>query len=122
MTAAKTATASSCERIPCSLACAPYCTVMVGSIRAVADARGEAEELPVYHATVLAEPLTSDVAALNGEPETRNGGWIAVTVGPMPSAANAPGFELVTDRLAALSVCSVTTPPLTVEGVEVPVI
>ena len=28
----------------------------------------------------------------------------------------------MTDRLAALSVCSVITPPLTVEGVEVPVI
>ena len=30
-------------------------------------------------------------------------------------------FELVTERVAALSVCSVITPPETVEGVEVPV-
>ena len=33
----------------------------------------------MYHDTVFAGvPLTSDVAALNGEPETRNGGWTAV--------------------------------------------
>ena len=38
--------------------------MMVGSIRAVDDARGEAEEFPVYQATVLAEPLTSEVAEL----------------------------------------------------------
>ena len=76
----------------------------------------------MYQATVFAEPLTSEVALLNGEPETRSGGWTAVTVGPKPSAANAAVFELVTFRLAALSVCSVITPPLTVEGVEVPVI
>ena len=39
-----------------------------------------------------------------------------------PSALSAAGFELVMFRLAALSVFSVTTPPLTVDGVEVPVI
>ncbi len=76
----------------------------------------------MYQATVSAEPLTSEVALLNGEPETRSGGWTAVTVGPKPSAPSAAVFELVTFRLAALSVCSVITPPLTVEGVEVPVI
>jgi hypothetical protein len=79
-------------------------------------------ELPVYQATVLAEPLTKDVAELSGEPETRSGGWSAVTVAPKPSAPSAAVFELVTFRLAALSVCSVITPPLMVEGVEVPVI
>src|SRR5580692_6007982 len=86
VTAANTATPSSCERIACSLACAPYCTVIDGSIRAVDDARGLAPELPVYQATVSAEPLTSDVALLNGEPETRSGGCTAVTVAPKPSA------------------------------------
>src|SRR5580693_4624946 len=94
-------------------------------MRAVDDARAWAvgPGLPVYQDTVFAGvPLTSDVAAPNGEPETRSGGWIAVTVAGKPSAASAAGFELVTDRLAALSVCSVITPPLTVEGVEVPVI
>jgi len=93
------------------------------SIRAVAEARGDGEELPVYQATVWAEPLTSDVAELSGEPDTRNGGWTAVTgcVGK-PSAAKVAGFELVTDRLAAFSVCSVMAPPSMVEGVEVPVI
>ena len=121
VTAANTATPSSCERIACSLACAPYWTVIDGSIRAVADARGLALELPVYQATVLAEPLTSEVAVL-GEPETRSGGWTAVTVAPKPSAPSAAVFELVTFRLAALSVCSVITPPLMVDGVEVPVI
>ena len=93
----------------------------------------------MYQATVLAEPLTSEVAELNGEPETRNGGWIAEIVVPAavvvvaalpapkpnaPSAACAFGSEdeAVIDKLAALSVCNVMTPPLTVEGVEVPVI
>src|SRR5690348_5940256 len=96
---------------------------MFESNRAVEDALGEAEELPVYQATVSAEPLTSEVAALSGEPETRNGGCTAVTgCDANPSAVNAAAFELVTDRLAALSVCSVITPPLIVEGVELPVI
>ena len=71
---------------------------------------------------MFAAPLTRVVAAFNGDPPTRSGGWIAVTVAPKPSAPNAAAFELVTLRLAALSVCSVITPPLTVEGVEVPVI
>ena len=112
---------------------------MFASIRAVDDARGEEGELPVYQATVLAEPLTSDVAELNGEPETRSGGCIAEIVVPAavvvvaalpapkpnaPSAACAFGSEdeAVIDKLAALSACNVMTPPLTVEGVEVPVI
>ena len=41
---------------------------------------------------------------------------------PKPSAASAAGFELVTDKLAASSVRSAITPPLTVDGFEVPVI
>src|SRR5450631_4449088 len=92
-------------------------------MRAVAVARADPGPFsPVYQETVLAGvPLTSDVA-VNGEPETRSGGWVAVTVGPKPSAANAAEFELVTDRLAASSVCSAITPPLMVDGLEVPVI
>ncbi len=39
-----------------------------------------------------------------------------------PSAANAVAFELVIDSAAALSVRSVMTPPLTVDGFELPVI
>ncbi len=77
----------------------------------------------MYQDTVFAGvPLTSDVAELSGAPLTRSGGSVAVTVPLKPSAANAAEFELVTVRLAALSVCSVITPPLTVDGVEVPVI
>src|SRR5665213_347239 len=73
VTAANTATACSCERIACSLACAPYCTVCDESIRAVDDARAEpGPELPVYQETVSAVPLTSDVAEPNGEPPTRS--------------------------------------------------
>ena len=45
-----------------------------------------------------------------------------MTGGLKPSALSAAGFELVMFRLATLSVRSVTTPPLTVDGVEVPVI
>src|SRR6185312_15948745 len=78
-------------------------------------------ELPVYQPTVLAEPLTSDVAEPNGAPDTRSGGCTAVTGPAKPSAPNAAAFELVTERVAASSVCSVMTPPLTVEGVDVPV-
>ena len=78
--------------------------------------------LPVYQATVLAEPFTRLVAEPKGVPDTRSGGVAAVTVPLKPNAPNAVAFELVTDRLAALSVCSVMTPPLTVEGVDVPVI
>src|ERR1700741_3597927 len=96
---------------------------MFESIRAVDDARGEALELPVYQATVFVGPLTSEVAELNGEPETRNGTWVAVTgCVAKPSALNAAAFEVVTDRLLTLSVCRLITPPLTVEGAEVPVI
>src|SRR5450631_2315384 len=91
-------------------------------MRAVAVARAEpGPASPVYHEIVFAGvPLTSAVA-VSGEPETRSG-VVAVTAGPKPSAASAAGFELVTDRLAASSVCSATTPPLTVDGFEVPVI
>src|ERR1700722_9658426 len=103
----------------CSLACVPYCTVIDESTRAVSDPRGELDELPVYQATVLAEPLTSEFPLL----ETRSGGWTAVMVEELkPSALSAAEFELVMFRLAALSVLNVTTPPLTVDGVEVPVI
>ena len=76
----------------------------------------------MYQETVFAAvPLTSDVAAPSGEPLTRSGGGVAVTLEPRPSDANAAGFELVTVRFAPLSVCSVITPPLMVDGVEVPV-
>src|SRR4029077_14861408 len=95
---------------------------MFESIRAVDDARGEGEELPVYQATVLAGSLTSEVAELSGETETRNGTWVAVTgYDAKPSDGSRDRVELVTDRLPASSVCSVMTPPLTVEGVDVPV-
>ena len=79
-------------------------------------------ELPVYQATVLADPLTRLVADPNGEPLTRSGGWVAVTVPLKPSAANAVALLLEIDSDDASSVRSVTTPPLTVEGFEVPVI
>ena len=50
-------------------------------MRTVAVERAEpGPELPVYHFTVLAEPLARLVADDNGEPETRSGGWAAVTV------------------------------------------
>ena len=74
-------------------------------------------ELPVYQATVFDAPLTSDVAEPNGgaaDPQRRLNG--AVTVPLNPSAANADGFELVTERSAALSVCSAITPPLDGRG------
>src|SRR5258708_3095075 len=101
----------------------PYCTVTDWSMRAVALARADPEPAsPVYQPPVFALPLTSVVALPWGEPPTRSGGTAAVAVAGRPSAANAGPFELVTDRLAALSVCSVITPPETVDGVEVPVI
>src|SRR6516165_8228331 len=92
-------------------------------MRTIEDARADpGPELPVYHCTVLAEPLTSDVADPRGEPETRSGVCVAVAVPEKPSAANAAAFELETDSVAASSVLSVIAPPWTVEGVEVPVI
>ena len=65
-------------------------------MRAVDVERAEpGPELPVYQATVLAGvPLTSDVADPSGEPLTRSGGWVAVTVSAVkPSAANAAGVR-----------------------------
>src|SRR5215213_851366 len=110
--------------MPCSLARIPYCTVAAGSTRAVAVARaGPGPASPVYQVIVFAAvPLTSEVALLNGMVPTRSGGTAAVTLGPNPSARKAGAFELVAVRLAALSVLSLITPPLTVEGMEVPVI
>src|SRR5262245_18380245 len=123
VTLAKTATPCSAARIACSLARTPYWTADVWSTRAVDDAvEGPEPASPVYQATVFAAPLTRAVAVFSGVPPTRSGGWIAVTVGPKPSAANAAAFELVTLRLAASSVRIVITPPLTDDGVEVPVI
>src|SRR5580700_7442846 len=100
-------------------------------MRIVAVERAEpGPELPAYQPTVLADPFTSDVALPSGEPETRSGGWAGVK-GPAPAKPRAlnpaagpvaAAFELVMDRLAALSVWSVMTPPETVDGVEVPVI
>ena len=83
---------------------------------------GPGPELPVYQATVLADPLTRLVADPNGAPLTRSGGLAAVTVPLKPSAAKAAAFELDIDSEAASSVRSVITPPETVEGFVVPVI
>src|SRR5262249_5900724 len=105
----------------CSLACAPNCTTCEESMRAVEDARAvPGPELPVYQATVLADPFTSEVAVPNGGPETRSGVAVAVPPGK-PSAAKAAAFVLVTDSVDALLPFSVTTPPVTVDGVVVPV-
>ena len=60
---------------------------------------------------VWAEPFTRLVAEDSGEPETRSGGLAAVTVPLKPRAAKAVVFELVTESVEALSVCSVITPP-----------
>src|SRR6478672_11129178 len=97
VTAAKTANVWSCERMAVSLARAPYCTVTEESTRAVAVARADpGPASPVYQEIVFAGvPLTSEVAALNGEPLTRSGGSVAVAVTPKPSAANAAECELV---------------------------
>src|SRR5580704_17175781 len=124
VTAAKTASVCSCERIAVSLACAPYSTVTDWSIRAVDDARAEdsGPGLPVYHDTVFADvPLTRVVALPNGEPPTRTGGFVAAADAPRPSAANAAEFELVTVSFAPVLLFSVITPPLMVDGTVVPV-
>ena len=79
----------------------------------------------MYQITVLAAvPATRVVAVLNGGPPTRSGagGALTVPVAPKPSAVNAAVFELVTVRSLALPPCSVIAPPLTVEGLVVPVI
>src|SRR5665213_290535 len=105
--AANTAIDCNCERIADSLACAPYCTVIAESMRAVDEARADpGPELPVYHCTVLAGvPATSDVAELNGVPLTRSGGTGAVMLAPLkPRFPIAPAGELDIDRLAASSV------------------
>src|SRR5438477_220879 len=116
VTAPNTAIAWISERIACSLACAPYCTLCDWSMRTVDEARAvPGPELPVYQATVLAEPLTSVVADPSGELPTRSG-CVADTVPVNPSAAKAAAFELVTDRPAASSACSVIAPPEMVEG------
>src|SRR5665213_81413 len=122
--AANTAIDCSCERIACSLACAPYWTVTAWSTRADDEARAEpGPELPVYQVTVLAGvPLISVVAELSEAPPTRSGGSVAVVVPPLkPSAWNAAEFELETVSGAPLLDCSVITPPWTVDGVAVPV-
>ena len=62
------------------------------------------------------------VAVANGGPLTRNGAGFAVAVALKPSAAKAAVFELETDRLSPSPPCSAITPPVMVEGVEVPVI
>ena len=62
------------------------------------------------------------VAVANGGPLTRNGAGLAVAGALKPSAANAAAFELVTVRLSPSPPCSAIAPPVTVEGVVVPVI
>src|SRR6201999_4407117 len=95
-------------------------------MRTVALDRAEpGPELPVYHCTVLAEPLTSWVAPVKGDgPLTRSGGWVAATVEPLakPSELIALEGEVEIESAEALSVLMVMTPPWTVDGVEVPVI
>src|SRR5262249_35858426 len=99
----------SATRIACSLACAPNCTVCDESTRTVELARADpGPELPVYQATVLAEPFTRVVALPSGVVPTRSGGWAAVTgLVAKPSDPRAAEFELVIDRLAASSVLMV---------------
>src|SRR4029453_12513791 len=113
-----TATACNCLRIASSFACAPYCTVTESSTRAAAVERGEpGPSLPVYHFTVLAEPLTSVVPELAGEEPTRSGGCVAVTgVELKPSELIAPVFELVMLRLGASLVLFGVEPPAAVAG------
>src|SRR2546429_353615 len=85
-------------------------------MRTVDEARAvPGPELPVYQATVLAEPLTSVVADPSGELPTRSG-CVADTVPVNPSAAKAAAFELVTDRPAASSACSVVAPAATADA------
>src|SRR5579872_4611268 len=93
-------------RIASSLAWMPKSTVCAESIRTVAVERAEpGPELPVYHLTVLAEPLARLVADDSGEPDTRSGGWAAVMEAPLkPSAASLPAGLVVIDRLDASSV------------------
>src|SRR6185312_12258313 len=90
-------------------------------MRTVAVERAEpGPELPVYHCTVSAEPLTSLVAG-ELDVSTLSGGCCAATVPlPKPSADNAPAG--VMENVEALGVLMVTTPPWTVDGVVVPVI
>src|SRR5438046_6579560 len=64
------------QRSACSLARAPYCTVIDWSLRATAVPRaGVGPFSPVYQDTVLAAvPGTSVVAELSGTVPTRSGG------------------------------------------------
>src|SRR4029453_3663368 len=93
-------------------------------MRAIAVPRGESvPSSPLYQETVLAEvPPTRLVAVANGGPLTRNGAGFALAVALKPSAANAAAFELEIVRLAPSPPCNATTPPATVDGVQVPVI
>ena len=93
-------------------------------MRAIAVPRGgSVPTSPVYHETVLADvPPIRLVAVANGGPLTRNGAGFALAVALKPSAANAAVFELETVRLAPSPPCSAITPPVTVDGVPVPVI
>src|SRR6185312_14689976 len=110
-------------RIACSLACAPNCTLCEESMRTIAVERAEpGPELPVYHCTVSAEPLTRPVADVSGEPETLSGGRAAmIGLEVKPRAPSAAVFELVIESVEALGVLIVIEPPCTVDGVDVPV-
>ena len=57
------------------------------SIRALDDARGSAEEFPVYQATVLAEPFLSDVAEPNGAGVPPSAGGQTQEAARTPNAA-----------------------------------
>src|SRR6185312_5758035 len=94
------------------------------SMRATAVPRaGSLPNSPVYHETVLAGvPPIKLVAVANGGPLTRNGAGFAFAVALKPNAAKAAAFELETVRLSPSPPCSAITPPVTVDGVLVPVI
>src|SRR5258707_713915 len=76
------------ERIPASFARAPYDTVSASSTLATAVVRaGSAPISPVYQVTVLDAVPAVIAVAVNGEPETRIGGWPASTSKNMCAAA-----------------------------------
>src|ERR1700712_5532579 len=77
---------------------------------------------PVTGQGIVAWLLARPPAAVVVLGPIRSGGVTAVAVPLKPSAANAVVFELETDRPAASSVWIEITPPLMVEGVDVPVI
>lgn len=107
------------------MACMPYSAEIPESTSAVDEARGSGELFPVYQATVLADPLTSDVAfAVMLVPPVA---VIVVLPAEKPNAASAAcavgsEAEAEIEKLATLGVLIDTAPPLIDDGVLVPVI